>query len=72
MAALEGPSLNARPDLLQTYAAAKSEIWQAAKPATELKARFAVQATVIDAAIAKTGRKPETRTYLPMMGRKSF
>lgn len=72
MAALDGLSLSARPDLWQTYAAAKSEIWQTAKPATELKSRFAVRSAEIDAAIAKTGRKPETLAYLPMVGRKSF
>ena len=72
MAALEGLSLSARPDLWQPYAAAKGEIWQAAKPATELKARFASRSAEIDAAIAKTGRKPETLAYLPLVGRKSF
>ena len=61
MAALDGLSLSARPDL-----------WQAAKPVSELKTRFAAQSAVIDAAITKTGRKPETLAYLPMMGRKSF
>ena len=50
MVALDGLSLNARPDLWQPYAVAKSDIWQA----------------------AKTGRKPETRAYLPMVVRKSF
>lgn len=72
MAALEGLSLSARPDLWQPYAAAKNEIWQAAKPVSELKARFASQAAAIDAAIARTGRKPETLAYLPLVGRKSF
>lgn len=72
MAALDGLSLSARPDLWQAYAAAKGDIWQAAKPVSELKTRFAAQAAVIDAAIAKTGRKPETLAYLPMVGRKSF
>lgn len=72
MAALGGVSLSARPDLWQPYADAKSEIWQAAKPISELKARFATQAPAIDAAIAATGRKPETLVYLPMVGRKSF
>lgn len=72
MAALDGLSLSARPDLWQPYAAAKGEIWQAAKPATELKARFAPRSAEIDAAIAKTGRKPEALAYLPLVGRKSF
>jgi hypothetical protein len=72
MAALGGLSLSARPDLWQTYGAAKSDIWQAAKPVSELKARFAMRAAEIDAAIAKTGRKPEALVYLPLVGRKSF
>lgn len=72
MAALEGLSLSARPDLWQPYAAAKNEIWQAAKPVSELRARFATQAAAIDAAMTQFGRKPETVVYLPMVGRKSF
>ena len=72
MAALDGLSLSARPDLWQPYAAAKSDIWQAAKPVSELKTRFAARAAEIDVAIAKAGRKPETLAYLPMVGRKSF
>jgi len=72
MAALEGLSLSARPDLWQPYASAKSEIWQAAKPISELKTRFAPQAAAIDAVIAKTGRPPESLVYLPMVGRKTF
>ncbi|APW47924.1 TfpX/TfpZ family type IV pilin accessory protein [Rhodoferax antarcticus] len=72
MAALGGLSLSARPDLWQPYSVAKNDIWQAAKPIADLKTRFAAQATEIDAVIAKTGRKPETLAYLPMVGRKSF
>jgi hypothetical protein len=72
MASLEGLSLSARPDLWQPYAADKGEIWQAAKPATELKVRFASRSAEIDSAIAKTGRKPEALAYLPLVGRKSF
>ena len=65
-------ALSARPDLWQPYASAKSEIWQAAKPATELKARFPLQAAAIDAVIALSGHVPESLAYLPMVGRKSF
>lgn len=72
MAALEGLSLSARPDLWQPYAAAKTEIWQSAKPVSELKARFASQAAAIDAAIASTGRPAEALAYMPLVGRKSF
>lgn len=72
LAALEGLSLSARPDLWQPYAAATNDIRQAAKPVAELKARLASQAPAIDAAIARTGRQPETLVYLPLVGRKSF
>jgi hypothetical protein len=72
MAALEGLSLSARPDLWQPYASAKSEIWQASKPVSELKVRFASQAAAIDAIIINSGHKPESLVYLPMVGRKSF
>lgn len=72
MAALEGLSLSARPDLWQPYSAAKDQIRQAAKPASELSVRFAPQAAAINAAIARTGHKSETLAYLPMVGRKSF
>ncbi len=72
MAALQGLSLSARPDLWQPYAAAKTEISQAARPVSELKARFAAKAGAIDTVIASTGRKPESLAYLPMVGRKSF
>lgn len=72
MAALEGLSLSARPDLWRSYAAAKGEIWQAAKPVSDLSARFAARSNEINAAIATTGRKPETLAYLPLVSRKSF
>lgn len=72
LAALQGLSLSARPDLWQSYGAATSEIRQAAKPVAELKARFPLQATAIDAVIAKAGHAPESLVYLPMVGRKSF
>jgi hypothetical protein len=72
MAALNGLSLSARPDLWQPYASAKGEIWQTAKPVADLKARFASQAAAIDAAVARSGRTPEELAYLPMVGRKSF
>lgn len=72
MAALEGLSLSARPDLWQPYASAKSEIWQTAKSVSELKARFPLQAAAIDAVIAQSGRASASLVYLPLVGRKSF
>lgn len=44
----------------------------AAKPAAELKDRFPLQASAIEAAIAQSGHAPESLAYLPMVGRKSF
>ncbi|MBT9507473.1 TfpX/TfpZ family type IV pilin accessory protein [Rhodoferax sp.] len=72
LAALEGLSLSARPDLWQPYASAKVEILIAAKPVAALKTRFASQAAAIDAVIAGTGRSPDALVYVPMVGRKSF
>jgi hypothetical protein len=72
MAALEGLSLSARPDLWQPYAAAKNEIWQAAKPVSELRNKFPSQVALIDETIAATNRRVETLAYLPLVGRKSF
>lgn len=72
MAALQGISLAARPDLWQPYAAATPEILKTARPIALLKSRFAAQAADIDAAIARTGRKPEAVVFVPMIGRKTF
>lgn len=72
LAALQGISLAARPDLWQPYAAATPEILKAARPAVALKTRFVAQAAAIDAVIARAGRQPEAVVYLPMVGRKSF
>lgn len=72
MAALQGISLAARPDLWQPYATALPEIRKAAQPVAVLKTRFASQAAAIDAVIARTGRKPEAVVFVPMVGRKSF
>lgn len=72
MAALDGVSLSARPDLWQTYATGAAEIRQAGKPVTDLKARFASQVKMIDAAIANSGRTSESLVYLPVAGRKLF
>ena len=72
MAALQGISLAARPDLWQSYGAAVPEILKAARPIAILKNRFAAQTADIDAAIARTGRKPEAVVFVPMVGRKTF
>ena len=72
MAALKGLPLSARPDLWQPYAKAINDIRQTAKPVSALKARLPAQASLIDAAIAPTGKKPESLVYVPLVGRKVF
>ncbi len=72
MAALQGLSLSARPDLWQPYALAIPEILKAAKPVAALKTRFASQAGEIDRILASAGAAPQSMVYLPMVGRKSF
>ncbi|MDO9199530.1 TfpX/TfpZ family type IV pilin accessory protein [Rhodoferax sp.] len=72
LAALEGLSLSAQPNLWQPYAAAIPEILREARPVSALKTRFANQASEIDRVLASTGRAPQALVYLPMVGRKSF
>jgi hypothetical protein len=72
MAALGGLQLGARPDLWEPYAAAKPRVLKAAKPVTELEARFRQRAAEIDSTLAALGRKPESTLYLPLVGRKAF
>lgn len=69
MAALSGAPLAARSDLWQPYADSKTEILQAAKPATDLRARFASQAAQIDRAIERTGQPMAQLRTLPLVGR---
>jgi hypothetical protein len=72
IAALGGLPLGARPDLWQSYAAARQEVLKAAKPVAQLKQRFVGHASEIDRLVASTGHQPDTLVYLPMTGRKSF
>lgn len=72
LVALQGIALGARPDLWQSYEAGRTQVLQAAKPAAQLKARFADRASEIDATLVRAGRKPETTAYLPLAGRKIF
>lgn len=69
MAALDGSPLSARSDLWQPYANSKAEILQVATLAVDLRRRFASQAAMIDAAIARTGKTPEQIRTLPLLGR---
>ena len=72
LAALQGIALGARPDLWEPYAAGRARILEAAKPAEQLKSRFASKAAEIDAALAKAGRQASNTVYLPLAGRKAF
>lgn len=72
MAALSGLSLSARPDLWQPYTAAVAEVYQVAKPVSQLKARFPDQVGAIDAALAGTGDAASAARYVPLAGRKDF
>jgi hypothetical protein len=78
MAAVQGVPLSARPDLWQSYAAAKPQIVARARPLAELKIRFPTHAADIDQALASSSPAPyATRPgtsvgFVPMIGREKF
>lgn len=72
MAALGGLELGARPDLWQAYDPARGQVLGAAKPAVQLRQRFAGRRAQIDAVLRSVGRTPETTAYLPLVGRNFF
>lgn len=72
LAALQGISLSARPDLWESYAQARPRVLIAAHPVDALKLRFPDRVAEIDQLIAKAGGNPKTAVYLPLVGRKSF
>ncbi|NMM09719.1 MAG: pilus assembly protein [Polaromonas sp.] len=74
MAALQGVSLSARPDLWQSYLKAKPKVIAHAHPLDELKNRFPARSAEIDRAVADLSpTRPATSVrYLPMIGRNSF
>ena len=74
MAALQGVSIGARPDLWQSYALAKPQILATIKPLSELKTRLAASVEDIDSALKAAGasaRPVASVGYIPMMGRSS-
>jgi hypothetical protein len=71
MVALRGISLSARPDLWESYQAAKPRVLAAARPVVQLKARMPQRAAEIDAVLGSVGRRTEGTSYLPVAGRKS-
>ena len=72
MAALQGASLGARPDLWQPYGDAKFQILTLAKPVADLQARFPVNKKSIDSALQAAGRSTIAVGYIPMVGRQTF
>jgi hypothetical protein len=72
MAALQGISLGSRPDLWQSYEAAKADVQRASKPLTTLLARFPSNAGMIEAALHRLGRTAATTAFLPMASRAGF
>ncbi len=72
MAALQGISLGARPDLWQSYANGVPAILKEAKQVTTLMGRHPDQVDAINQMLKEAGRNPGTALYLPLVGRKSF
>lgn len=67
---VQGMLLSSRPGLWQSYAKARGEIIQAAKPLADLKDRFPAQAQLIDEAVksGSAGAGPERLLgYLPLI-----
>lgn len=72
IAALQGLSLSARPDLWQGYEDARPAVLAAARPVTDLLKRFPAQAAEVDKVLREANLAREQAVYLPMVGRKSF
>ncbi len=70
--AMAGLPQAAMPQLWRGYADARAEVLQAAKPLAELRARFAAQNGLIDAAVAASGRPPDTLGFVPMIDRQLY
>jgi hypothetical protein len=70
IAALQGISLSARPELWQPYEDARSRVLAAARPAAELKSRFPQGVGEIDTLLRSARREWATVAYLPLVGRK--
>lgn len=70
--ALQGLPLSAHPEYWQAYPQARVRVLAAARPLSELKTRFPLQAAMIDAGVTRTGKNAAELVYLPMVARKSF
>lgn len=67
--AMAGLPQAAQADLWRSYEAARDEVRQAAKPLSELRARFPSQSPAIDAGVAATGRPASALGAIPMIDR---
>lgn len=75
LVALGGTPLGARPGLWQDYEKAKPQIMAAAKPLSDLRARFVAQADLIDAALKSApgaSKSGVSLGYLPMASRDKY
>ena len=59
----------AQADLWRSYEAARDEVRQAARPLSELHARFPAQSRAIDASVAASGRPASVLGSIPMIDR---
>lgn len=69
MAAIGGVPLSARSDLWRPYADGIADVLKEAKPADDLRTRFASQVALIDRNISNTGKPIAQLRYLPLVGR---
>lgn len=69
--ALDGAPLPTRCELWQPYALAVNRVLEAARPASELLARFPQRANAIAYAVQEAARPLEELRYLPVLGRSS-
>lgn len=72
VSALQGVEIGARPELWQSYSTGRPDVLRAARPVSQLKARFPDRAAEIDMVLGGVGRNSQTTAYLPMTGRKGF
>lgn len=69
MAAMSGLPVSARPELWRPYASERAAVLKAARPAAELRARFAGRAAEIEQVLKATQRPTDGLAYLPLLGR---
>lgn len=72
VAALEGLSLSARPELWRSYDEGRSDVLKNAKPISDLIKRFESKRDIIEKEIKSTGVSNENLAYLPLVSRKTI